>query len=152
MDTQENRIKIAIPISIGSHKGADETLWALKVEDNKAKIDNIPVHVNNVSLSDIVEYGKSQDNFIFNFVKVIEKSGIKTIRLSYKDSLLKNRTKIFKEKIFPKLQSLGCSYEGSPEIIAISVPKSTDLDQVVKELNEFKDKGYEIEIADPGTN
>jgi hypothetical protein len=153
MENQKH-IKIAIPVTFEGKKNTDETLWAFDLGSNKAKIDNIPVYANSLSLSDIVEYNDKNSDSLFEFVKVIEKSGIKTVRIIYKDSLFNNRTKVFKQKLFPELQPLGCSYEGGSQsgfkVISLAIPKEVELGKITPILDKFKSMKFNYEVADNG--
>lgn len=148
--TDKNHIKIAIPISSGPQSGADETLWAHKIDDKLAKIDNIPGHAKNIALGDIVEYKKVDNDFIFGFVKVAQKSNNKTIRILFSNSIFKKRTKIFLEKIFPELAKFGCEYEGDTgskvKVVGINIPQQVKLADIFSVLSKYKQQGFDYEV------
>ena len=151
MNMHENYIKISVPITKGIKEGTYETLWAKKVGDSLAQIENIPAYTSSVVYKDIVEYKKTSNDFFVDFVKVIQESGNKTLQIFYKNSLFKNRKKIFLKEIFPGLIKLGCEdYEGdmsgSIKVIAINIPSRANLDLVTSFLNIYKNQGFNFQM------
>ena len=97
-----------------------ESVWAEPVSKNEFKIKNIPFYVKNLSLDDIVLAKPATDGML-EYVAHRVKSSHNTIRILFLDESQK-------DAVFKKIESLGCSWEGSniPSLIAVDVPNSVD--------------------------
>ncbi len=111
-----------------------ETLWATPVGKDLFKIDNSPFYAYGVSWGDTVEAPWSDENGFPVFLRVVEKSGSKTVRVILDPPAENNNES---QQVLDQVIALGCSYEGATRsYIAIDIPKEVDLSKIVKFLTE----------------
>jgi hypothetical protein len=104
----------------------------------KYRLDNTPWYQYGVSYQDVIETAPEADGFPF-FVRVLEKSGYRTIRV-------RSRTEVSQD-LLESIKSAGASYEGADKrLIAIDIPPGVDLEVVVQLVEA---SGIEWEYADP---
>ena len=130
------QVKVNFEITEGLKKGASESMWADVVSENQYKLDSIPFFAYGISCGDIVE-AKLIENDIYQFEKVIVKSGNSTYRILVKDHWTKKEVH---ENLKDILQ-LGCIFEGGEfdkfQIFALNLPHSID----VYKVYEFLERG-----------
>ena len=99
-----------------------EKMWAKELGNDHYRIDNTPFFIYNLSWNDIVEARATDggDN-ILEFIKIVKKSGHKTVRVileEYDD----------KETFLKDICTIGCSYEGmNGKYFGIDIPPSIDI-------------------------
>jgi hypothetical protein len=117
-------------------------LWAAVVRPNHCRLDNNPFYVYGVSAGDIVE-AEPRGEGLFTFVRVVEKSGNRTVRVLFEHG---NATAEAK-KLLETLVALGCDYEGArSKLVSVCVPPRVDLGEVERLLD--RTAGLEWEHGD----
>ena len=120
--------------------GEVETPWAERVGDRRFRLDNLPWFAYGVSDDDVVEAEGTEDEGIFEFVRVAEASGNRLVRV-----ILEDESQI--DVVLEPLLDMGCHYEGANrKFIAISIPPPVSLDAVTSSLAEA---GVRWEYANP---
>ena len=124
--------------------GNVETLWAYALGNDRYRLDNTPWYAYRVSCGDVVEARPSEPGDFPEFIRVVEKSGFRTLRLILKPPADKAPES---QAILDQLLELGCAYEGAhPGYIAIDVPPTIDL-EIIRQF--LISTGQEWEHADP---
>ncbi len=137
---EDNKVKVQLSDELGNI----ETLWADPLGGDLYRLDNTPWYAYRVSWHDVVEARQDKSGGFPVFVKVVEKSGYRTIRLILKPPADKAPES---QAVLDHLRSLGCTYEGAnPGFLAIDVPPSVELDVVRQYLIST---GQEWEHGDP---
>jgi hypothetical protein len=117
-----------VKIQLSDQLGNIETLWADALGGDLYRLDNSPWFAYNISSGDIVEARSAEPNGLPIFVKTVEKSGVRTIRLLLNPPADKSRDS---QSILDRLCAMGCTYEGAhPGAYAIDIPPSVDLEAV----------------------
>jgi hypothetical protein len=138
----EKQTKIALE---GPH-GEVETLWADSLGENRYRLDNLPWYAYRVSLDDVVEALPDSDGQL-HLVRVVEKSGNRTIRLMCAVGESDRELTLESKQLLAGLIERGCSYEGANKVlVAVNVPPLVRLDLIAEYLVEA---GVEWEYADP---
>lgn len=131
-----------------SADGYVETLWAQRVVEgeNRFRLDNAPFFEYRVSADDIVE-GVSISDGMYDFVRVVERSGNRTVRVMFQDDTLGTP---FGHRVLDQIKAMGCTYEGMfKKVLAVTVPPEVSLDDVASYLTstelrwEYADPTYE---------
>ena len=135
MSESDERVRIGFT----DDEGDTEAIWGSPLDGNKYRLEGNPFFAYGVSVGDTVE-AKEEDGLL-RFVKVVEKSGNRTIRVFTSEG--EDSTNQF----FKKIGKLGCRYEGlNARMFAVIVPESVDM----KTLTDFLRKSdLEWEYADP---
>ena len=121
-----------------------ETLWAFDLGSDQYKLDNLPYFAYGVSWNDIVYAPYDEDEGFPTFQKVAEKSGNRTIRISFDAPVEEGNESAL---LLDDLVSLGCEYEGlNKRYIVVNIPPPVDLFSVAQNL---VDSNVEWEYADP---
>ena len=121
-----------------------ETLWAEELGHGRYRLDNQPWYAYGVSCGDIVEARAKEPGDIPDFVRVVEKSGNRTVRVITEEKVIKGGPA---HPVLEHLRSLGCAYEGSRgRFFAVTIPPTIDLSLVTEFLNGT---GLQWEHADP---
>ena len=124
--------------------GEVETLWARQLGNDLYELDNTPWYAYGVSWHDVIEARPQSPDDFPQFVRVVQKSGYRTIRLILDPPADKSADS---QAILDGLQELGCSYEGAnPHFIGVDIPSSVDLMTVRQFLITTE---QEWEHADP---
>ena len=121
-----------------------ETLWAYALGSDQYKLDNCPFYAYGVSLHDTVFAPLDADEGLPVFVRVISKSGNRTIRVVFDLPVAVGNES---QRLLDETISLGCSYEGAnPSYIVLNVPAEVQLSRVAETLIK---SGVTWEHADP---
>jgi len=122
----DSKVLFRIPAEDGS---ADvETLWATALGGDEYKLDNSPFYAYSVSWQDIVYAPFDEKEGRPTFVRVVKKSGHRTIRINF-DPPVQNGNE--SDQVLQGLVLLGCTYEGANRgYIAIDIPQEIDLERV----------------------
>lgn len=121
-----------------------ETLWAFDLGNDKYRLDNLPFYAYGVSWNDVVLAPFDEDEQFPTFLKVVKKSGNRTIRIIFKPAVKAgNRS----QALLDELVSLGCEFEAANRTyIVINIPPATDFETVLEKVEAAKVKW---EFADP---
>ena len=121
-----------------------ETLWATALGNDEYKLDNSPFYAYSVSWEDVVYAPVDPDDGRPTFVRVLRKSGNRTIRIIFDPPVSEGNPSAV---VLEGLVALGCTYEGAnPGYMSINIPPSTELASVRKYLT---DREARWEHADP---
>jgi hypothetical protein len=121
-----------------------ETLWATALGNDEFKLDNSPFHAYSVSWGDVVYAPVELAEGMPTFVRVIRKSGHRTVRVIFDPPVLAGNDS---DRVLKGLISLGCTYEGANRgYMSIDVPPSVQLESVRRYLI---DQDVQWEHADP---
>lgn len=121
-----------------------ETLWAMPVGLDRYRLENSPFFAYGASWQDVVE-ARVGDDGVLDYVRRIEKSGNRTLRVIFPDYKIDDSRA---ERVLAALRDLGCSYEGmQPRLISINVPSKVDLKGVTDFLK--RQSGLQWEYGDP---
>jgi hypothetical protein len=130
------RTKVVFDLERGETPYETERVWAECISDNRFRILNSPFFVFGISFGDEVEaepYGE-----VFNFVRVVQRSGRSTYRI-----ILQNENRIEGSeflKHWEPFREAGCSFESAnSRYIAVDMPRSAH----VAELYELLERGEE---------
>jgi len=122
--------------------GADETLNAEHVGADRYRLENIPFFALGVSRYDVVE-AREDTAGMLTFVRVVEKSGHRTVRCVADES----RTEATHRDLVHELATRGLRCEAIlDKYFTIDVPPSVGLDTIVEFLIT---RGWRWEHADP---
>lgn len=137
-----------VKVRMSDGDGYTETAWAVRVRDDvdHFRLDNSPFYAYRVSADDIVE-GAPVANGLYDFVRVVQRSGNRTIRLMFGDQTADTP---FGADVLERIRELGCSYEGMfDRVMSITIPPTVDLGDVTAYLMstdlvwEYADPTYE---------
>jgi hypothetical protein len=129
MSTPDNDDLVKVELS--GPDGEKETPWAAPVGANLYRLDNSPFFAYDVSWQDIIEAEPDEDGFL-KFVRVVEKSGNRTIRIILDPPSDKSGAS---QRVLDTLIEMGCSYEGlNSAYLSINIPASIDLQGVCEYL------------------
>ncbi len=121
-----------------------ETLWAADLGKNLYRLDNQPWYATGVSCEVVVEACASNPGDIPDFVRVVKKSGNRTVRLILPEKV---EDKDHLPPVLSGLTELGCDWEGaSRTFFAVTIPPSVNL-QAVRDF--LINSGVQWEHADP---
>ena len=128
-----------------------ESLLALPLGDDLYRLDNSPWFAYGISSSDVVEARPGKPGEPPVFVRVVEKSGNRTLRVYLQNPVEVEQgvfdPGVFKHPTLSRLLQVGCAVEGTnPHYFAVNVPPSTDFDSVCYHLSN---SGDQWEYADP---
>jgi Domain of unknown function (DUF4265) len=121
-----------------------ETMWAKRLGRHRYRLDNCPFFAYGVSCGDVVEARPPTKGEIPEFVRIVKKSGNRTIRIIFKPAIDKSRKSM---AVVEKLVAMGCSYEGAnPGYIVVNIPAKLDLAGICQYVTSTK---HRWEHADP---
>jgi hypothetical protein len=125
MSTAEHS-KVLIQYSDGNgNLEGIESLWAVEVDENRYRLDNVPFYATEYALGDIVEAEERDGaNYV---VGLVQASGHSTVQILFNQV----------EDVEPTtlaLHAMGCATEGShlPTLISVDVPPDVSYFLVVK--------------------
>ena len=114
-----------VKVQFAGPDGEVETIWARRLGADQFQLDNTPWYAYGVSWHDVIEARPQTPNGFPEFIRVVRKSGYRTIRL-----ILDPPANVAPQSqaILDRLRQLGCSYEGANHnYIGIDIPPSVDL-------------------------
>lgn len=121
-----------------------ETPWAKRVGPNLYELDNLLWYAYGISCGDVLEAIPQEEGGFPEVLRVVRKSGHRTIRLMLDLPVPEGQTST---PLLDLLVSLGCSYEGMyGRLISIDVPPNVDLTNVCESVSQA---GLQWEHADP---
>jgi hypothetical protein len=122
----DSKVLFRVPPEDGS--AHVETLWATALGGDEYKIDNSPFYAYSVSWEDVVYAPFDETEGRPAFVRVVKKSGHRTIRIKFDPPVQDGNES---DQILQSLVSLGCTYEAANRgYMAIDIPQEVDLENV----------------------
>jgi hypothetical protein len=125
-----------------------ESLLAFPLGRDLYRLDNSPWFAYGVSAEDVVEARAQEPGGALVFVRVVEKSGNRTLRI-HLSTPVHSEPEVFQHPTLSYLLRLGCAVEGSsPQYFSVNVPPSVDFDAVCYHLAgstnqwEYADPSY----------
>ena len=134
-----------VKVRMSDADGFTETAWAVRVAPDldHFRLDNSPFYAYRVSTDDVVE-GAFVAEGLYEFVRVVERSGNRTVRLMFSGD---DADTPYGTRVLDAVKALGCSFEGMfSKVISITVPAGVELDDVAAYLTST---GLDWEYADP---
>ena len=125
-----------------------ETLWAVPLEKGSYKIENIPFFAESVNFGDVVtarpaRSGEDTDA-ILELQEIVGRSGHRTVHVV----LLDQEEQSMAERAIDEVEKLGCEWEAGGATIAIDVPPSINLDDVLGALSgPEREKVVAVEVV-----
>ncbi len=123
-----------------------ESLLALPLGEGRYRLNNSPWFAYGISANDIVE---ARPKFPYEepvFIRLLEKSGHRTVRVYLGDPLGMHQD-LFAHPVLGYLLHLGCALEAaSAQYFAVGIPPHVDFQAVCDYLNST---GEQWEYADP---
>src|SRR5579872_133013 len=106
-----------VKVGIRDADGDVETPWAERLGGNLYRLDNTPFFAYGISADDVVEALPEADGMLM-FVRVVEKSGNRTVRVMLSEPAEAEPG----PALLAMIKRLGCSYEGAySRLICINV-------------------------------
>ena len=125
-----------VKIELSGPEGDVETLWARPVGPDRYRLENSPFLAYGLSYQDLIEARPRAAGERPALVRVIEKSGNRTIRLLLDPPASESATA---RAVLRELEDMGCSVEGlHTRCIAVNVPPEIELERVEDYLYETK--------------
>jgi hypothetical protein len=134
-----------VKIRTSGDDGIVETLWAQRVDgrDDLFRLNNAPFFAYRMSADDVVE-GSEVSPGMYDFVRVVERSGNRTVRLLFGADRVDSP---LGASVLDSVRKLGCAFEGMNNVlVSITVPAPVALDAVVAFLTST---ALRWEYADP---
>lgn len=133
--SNEERVRIGFVDA----EGDTEAIWGVPLGEGQYRLEGNAFYAYGISLHDTIE--AQEEEGLLRFVKIVKKSGNRTIRVFTKEG--EDSTNQF----FKKIGKLGCKYEGlNARLFAVIVPEEVEM----KTLTEFLRKSdLDWEYADP---
>jgi hypothetical protein len=126
-DNESRMLRVRFPLPDEGGTIEIETLWAIHLENNMYKIDNLPFYAYDVSLGDAVLAIADFDEKLATFKNILSKSGNRTIQILFELADLPELS----GKILDALVKVGCGYEGAnSRYFAVNVPALVDLSAI----------------------
>ena len=112
-----------------------ETVWAEPLGENRYRLDNTPWFAYGVSWKDVVEAKPEiEGDNMPDFIRVVEKSGHRTIRVILEDEKAK-------KEVLEEIVKLGCTYEGANDIyFGVDIPPDANLEALTAFLTKRKEQ------------
>ena len=144
-DGQDYAAQGFVKVEMSDDDGNIETPWAERLPDttNQFRLDNSPFYAYRVSADDVIE-GEEVARGLYRFVRVVRRSGNRTVRLLFG----KERADTPDGKlVLDEIVRLGCTYEGAfSKLLSITVPPDVALEAVAAYLTSTR---LDWEYADP---
>jgi hypothetical protein len=114
-----------VKVQLSGPEGEIETVWARPLGGDRYELDNTPWCPFGLSWRDVVEARRRTPDGFPEFVRVVQKSGHRTIRVILDPPADVSPAS---QAVLDGLQALGCTYEGrAHRFIAVDVPPAVDL-------------------------
>ncbi len=134
MPTEETKLHIDLPNHWAT---GGESLWATHLGGDRYRLDNVPFHAYDLNYGDIVEAVQSSPDLKPSVIRVLERSGHRTIRVFFAD--------IPREQSgdhLDQLRELGVTYErSSARYVALDLEPGADLAKVRAVLDRWSAEG-----------
>jgi hypothetical protein len=113
------------------HDHGTESMWAIPVDDNVFRLDNVPYYVYGVSYRDVISTKPVGGQNAF--ADVVARGGHSTYRIF----LVGEESQQHFPETWKLLHKLGCSYERATDyLVAVDVPPESDIYKVYAALEE----------------
>lgn len=110
----------------GWHSFGTERMWAVRLDENRVRLDNIPFHARDVACGDVLSVEADDDGVLWAG-GVLESSGNCTIRVIPADGCLRAEVR---QAVLDAFEPLGVDGEGSRTgLVALNVPASSDIEE-----------------------
>ena len=130
----EGLVKVIFQLSepdIGDVSG--EGMWAAPVGSNLYELQNSPWHARTVNWLDVVEAISEDEKEWPKFVRVVKRSGHKTIHLYIPENGQEH-----KQEILDECSRLGATYEGADgRLYALDFAPGSDVDPAIQYLEKL---------------
>lgn len=135
MSSTDDLVRVVFELPEPDYDGTTgERLWATKVEEDLFELQNSPWHARTVNWLDVVEAVPDNDDEWPKFVKVVSRSGHRTIHLH----LLENGRAI-KQEILDRCNQLGATYEEADgRLYALDFAPGVDLAPAIQYFETLK--------------
>jgi Domain of unknown function (DUF4265) len=120
-----------------------EGLWAIRLNDERYELDNIPFFVSGVSCCDVITVRESPEGY-YTFDRLVEERGHSTLRVIFSEGSEDCRPLLERARDLREiLRKQGCSVELSddPLVIAVDVPPDVSLTPVRDILDTGEERG-----------
>ena len=128
---EDNLVKVVLRLEEGENIYV-ETPWATDLGDGRYRLENCPFYFYDLAFGDIfsAEYSESEERLVF--VKVLEPSGHKLVRIIFDNPSDKDgQEKVHLENLVDQV----CTYEGAnPKYICLAIPPEIDLGTITEYL------------------
>ncbi|MEV6214977.1 DUF4265 domain-containing protein [Nocardia sp. NPDC051833] len=147
-DTDYVRVVFRLPEDpAGWHVFSTERMWAVRLDERRVRLDNIPFHARAVALGDVVAV-EADDEGVLWAGDVLEPSGNCTIRVIPAEGCLRAEVR---QAVLDAFEPLGVEGEGSGTgLVALNVPARSDLEETKATLAQGHADGlwiYDIGAA-----
>lgn len=134
-----------VKLVLTGRDGAVETPWAEPVGHNLFRLDNMPFYAYGVSADDIVEAVPTEHDGVFQFVRVHQASGNRTVRVVLQDG--RSTADQDLQALLRAILDSGGAYEGATSrYLVVTAPPETDLNGLT---TLFDGAGVQWEYANP---
>jgi hypothetical protein len=124
--------------------GDVETLWATPVAEHQYRVENCPFWAYGVSWLDIVEARRVYEDGFPEFVRVVQKSGHRTIRVILDPGYDASPAS---KAVLDAVVTLGCTWEAmNTRYVCVDLPPEVELQEVADRLTQMD---VQWEHADP---
>ncbi|MGW5572267.1 DUF4265 domain-containing protein [Nocardia thailandica] len=122
------RVVFRLPQDLsGWHGFGSERLWAVRVDESRVRLDNIPFHARGVAQGDVVAVAADAEGTLWAG-EVVEPSGNCTIRVIPAEGCLRGEVR---RAVLDAFAPLGVDGEGSRlGLVALNAPAGSDLGEV----------------------
>ena len=135
MDDDHTKVHIDLPNHWGT---GGEALWARSLGDNRYQIDNVPFYAYDLNYRDIVEAIPSAPDRKPSVIRVLERSGHRTLRIFFDESLTEEE----RVKRLHTLRDLHVTYERfGARYIALDLAPEADVSVVRDRLDAWTVEG-----------
>ena len=123
-------------VDLPNHWGTGgESMWAIRLDKDLYKIDNVPFYAYGLNFRDIVQVDSTDSEKKPVVLKVVEPSGHETIRVIFPKGFAKTK----QEPVIDELKQMGVEVERAFEnYVALDIPPEVDYDSVRDKLDEFQ--------------
>lgn len=128
---EENLVKVVLRLEEGDDVYV-ETPWATDLGGGRYRLENCPFYFYDLAYGDIFLAEYSEEEGRLAFVKVLEPSGHKLVRIIFENPADEEGKE--KEQL-DSLVAMGCAYEGAnPKYICLDIPPEVELGKVTEYL------------------
>ena len=115
-----------------------ESMWALPLGSDRYRIENVPFYAYDLNYHDVVEARPSAPDLKPSVLKVLERSGHRTIRVMYQDIVSENDRMTY----LASLRDMHVFFERcKARYFALDLEPEADVDEVCRRLDEWESAG-----------
>ena len=116
-----------------------ESLWALRLGGDRYQVENVPFYAYGLNFRDVVEAKAAAPDLKPSVLRVVERSGHRTIRVIFHDGATKEEDRIARLR---SLEDLHVSFEGANErYFALDLEPAASIDAVRDRLDVWEREG-----------